>query len=427
MTGRHERRIRHSARAVIAAFEETAAFTETYGFTGSQGKVFLEGQRILPEGRDSDTVLVFMHPASTLNLMPLPVALAKAGHHILSCASRYAKNDTALIMEKVVADLGAYIAHAREVLGYRRVVLCGWSGGGSLAAFYQAQAEQPSITETPAGDAYDLTRANLPPADAVMFIAAHTGRARILTEWIDPSVRDELNPDDRDPELDLYGGAASPPYTAEFVARFRAAQRARVRRITDRALDMLETLKKRGTDEVERPFIVHRTMADPRFLDPALEPNGRKPNWCYLGSPETVNSGPVGLARFTTLRAWLSQWSPDHSRADAEACIAGVSAPLLVIENGADDAVPVSRSGLCVRSRRHGRQDFPPDRRCHTLLSRSACASGAGGRPCRELVTRTGDVSIIPMAWRAKFKSLFRRWMGNRPWLNRWQMCRVTR
>ena len=327
---------------VIVSFKEKAAFTETYGFTGSQGKVFLEGQRILPVGHDSNTVLIFMHPASTLNLMPLPLALARAGHHILSCASRYAKNDTALIMEKVVADLGAYIAYAREVLGYRKVVLCGWSGGGSLAIFYQSQAENPTVTATPAGDSYDLTRAELRPADALMFVAAHTGRARILAEWIDPSLQDELNPDDRDPMLDLYGDAVQPPYSAAFVEIFRAAQLARIGRITNRALEMLELLRKRGTGEVERPFIVHRTMADPRFLDPALEPNDREPNRCYLGKPETVNTGPVGLARFTTLRAWLSQWSPEYSQADAEACVPGVSVPLLVIENTADDAVPVS-------------------------------------------------------------------------------------
>lgn len=327
---------------VIVAFEETAAFTETYGFVGTQGTVFLEGQRILPEGHDNDTVLVFMHPASTLNLMPLPAALARAGYHVLCCGSRYAKNDAPLIMEKVVADLGAYIRHAREELGYKKVVLCGWSGGGSLSTLYQSQAEKTTITETPAGDPYDLTAMDLPPADALMFVAAHTGRARTLSEWIDPSVLDEFDPDKRDPELDLYSGLIEPPYSPDFVATFRAAQLARVRRITDSAFEMLETLKKRGTGEVERPFLVHRTMADPRFLDPTLEPNDRKPQWCYLGNPETANTGPVGLARFTTLRAWLSQWSPDHSRADAEACIRNVTVPLFVVENSADDAVPVS-------------------------------------------------------------------------------------
>ncbi len=328
----------------IVSFRETSEFTETYGFTGSQGIVFLEGQRILPVGRGSDTVLVFMHPASTLNLMPLPVALAQAGWHIMCCASRYAKNDTALIMEKAAADLGAYIRHSREVLGYKNIVLVGWSGGGSLAMFYQSQAERPTVTETPAGDPYDLTQIVLPTADAAMFVAAHTGRARILTEWIDPSVRDEFNPDDRDPEFDLYGDdpAAKAPFSADYVAAFRTRQKERVRRITDRALETLNELKRRGGAETERPFLVHRTMADPRFLDPALEPNDRRANWCYLGHPETVNSGPVGIARFSTLRAWLSQWSPDHSRANAEDCVRRISIPLLTIENTADDAVPVS-------------------------------------------------------------------------------------
>ena len=331
-------------RPVIVSFEERAAFTETYGFAGSSGKVFLEGQLILPKGHPSKTLLLFMHPASTLQLLPYPAAMAASGHHVLCAGSRFAKNDTALIMEKVAADLGAYVRYARETLGYERVVLAAWSGGGSLAVFYQSQAQKPDIVQTPAGDPYDLTAMSLQPADAVMFIAAHTGRARLLREWIDPSVRNELDPDDRERELDLYDPAnpARPPYAGAYVARFRAAQVARIDRITGWVEDTLSTLRKRGGAEVERPFIVHRTMADPRFLDPALEPNGRKANWCYLGVPETVNSGPAAVARFCTLRAWLSQWSYSHSRADAVACIPSITTPLLIVENGADDAVPVA-------------------------------------------------------------------------------------
>lgn len=331
-------------KPVIISFEEQAAFTETYGFVGSGGKVFLEGQLIVPKGRPSSTLIIFMHPASTLNLMPLPLAMAQAGHHVLCAASRFVKNDTALIMEKVAADLGAYVRHAREELGYERLVLGGWSGGGALAMFYQSQAERPTVTHTPAGDAYDLASFKLQPADAVMFIAAHTGRARLMREWIDPSVLNELDPDDREPTLDLYDprNPNQPPYSAEFVARYRAAQAARVDRITAKVRETLDMLRKRNNAEVERPFMVHRTMADPRFLDPALEPNGRKPRWCYLGNPETVNSGPVGVGRFSTLRAWLSQWAADASVADAVAAVKGVSVPLLVVENGADDAVPTS-------------------------------------------------------------------------------------
>jgi pimeloyl-ACP methyl ester carboxylesterase len=328
-------------KPIIIGNAEENLFTETYGFVGSRGIVFLEGQQIIPKGVSSDTVLIFMHPASTLNLMPLPVVLAESGCHVMCCGSRYAKNDAPLIMEKVAYDLGAYIKHAREVLKYKKVILIGWSGGGSLATFYQSQAEKPTITHTPAGDPYDLTRADLPPADGLMFIAAHTGRARTLVEWVDPSVLDEFNPDKRDPSLDIYGGEIQPPYDQNFLQTFRLAQRDRVRRITSRVLETLEMLKKRNTPELERPFIVHRTMADPRFLDKSLEPNDRPADICYLGVPETVNTGPVGLARFTTLRAWLSQWSFEHSQADAVACVQNVTIPLYVIENTADDAVPV--------------------------------------------------------------------------------------
>lgn len=326
----------------IVSFDESSAFTETYGFAGSSGRVFLESQQIVPKGRASKTILLFMHPASTLNLMPLPAGLARAGIHVMCCGSRYAKNDTALIMEKVAADLGAYVRYAREQLGYHKVILAGWSGGGSLALFYQSQAENPTVKATPAGDPYDLSAAKLQSADGVVFVAAHTGRARILAEWIDPSVLDESDPDNRDFSLDLYHDACAeqPPYSKEFVARFRSAQLARVRRITESARTMLDTLKKKGGLEVERPFLVHRTMSDPRFLDSELDPNGRKQGSCYLGDPETVNNGPVGIGRYSTLRAWLSQWSYDDSVADAVACVPHVSVPLLVAENGADDAVP---------------------------------------------------------------------------------------
>lgn len=329
---------------LLVTLVETSAFTETYGFAGSGSVVYLEGQLLLPKGHAARTLLVFMHPASTLNLMPFPAALAARGHHVLCAASRYAKNDAPLIMEKVAVDLGAYVRHAREVLGYRRIVLVGWSGGGALAMFYQAQAEHPTITHTPAGDAYDLKAAGLQPADAITFIAAHTGRARLLAEWIDASVIDEADPDRRDETLDLYGARCRerPPYTPEFVASYRAAQRARVRRITARVKETLADLRRRGGKELERPFIVHRTLADPRFLDPTLEPNARQPRWCYLGEPEIVNNGPVGVARFCTLRAWLSQWSLDDAAADAVAMAHTVSVPLLVLENGADDAVPPS-------------------------------------------------------------------------------------
>jgi pimeloyl-ACP methyl ester carboxylesterase len=333
---------------VHIAYRETGAFTETYGFSGSQGAVNLEGLLIGAAGASRDTVFLMMHPSSTLQLLPLPPALAAAGYPVLCMASRYAKNDTALIMEKVVLDMGACVRHAKEILGFRRVVLMGWSGGGSLALFYQSQAEHPTITQTPAGDPLDIAGAGLMPADGLVLEAAHRSRAQCLRDWIDPSVTDEADPDRRDPEFDLYATdlPVRPPYPDEWLAAYRAAQLARMRRITARVKDTLDDLKHRGGAELERGFVTHRTMADPRFLDAGIDPNGRLVGRCYLGVPETVNSGPVGMARFSTLRSWLSQWSIDDSRADGEACARQVSVPLLAIEHGADDAVPQPDIGL---------------------------------------------------------------------------------
>ena len=322
---------------VHVQYAESAKFTEVYGFAGTQGAVNCEGIRFLPKGKPSKTLAVFMHPSSTLQLLPMPQALAKAGIHVLCAGSRFARNDTPLIMEKVILDLGAYIRHAKDQWGYEKIVLCGWSGGGSLSLFYQSQAERPSIAKTPAGDPVDLT--GLEPADAMIFQAAHLSRAHTLSEWLDPSVTDESDPDKRDLELDIYDPKcpSQPPYTPAFVARFRAAQLARMRRKTAWVKETLHRLK---GDELERGFVTYRTMCDLRFMDPAIDPNDRKPRWCYLGKPQTANTGPVGIGRFSTLRAWLSQWSVDDSNADGPACARAISVPLLAIENSADDAVP---------------------------------------------------------------------------------------
>ncbi len=332
---------------LIVSFADNPKFTETYGFAGNSGKVNLEGQLLRSPDSTARTVYVFMHPASVLHLLPMPTALADAGLDVLCAASRYPRNDTALIMEKVAIDLGKWLAYARTELGYEKVVLLGWSGGGSLSLFYQAQAENPTVTHTPAGDPVDLTQAGLQPADGVIFIAAHLSRAETMTEWLDPSVTDELDPDTRDPQFDIYSPSCpnQPPYTAEFIARFRAAQIERNRRITRWAQAQLARMQAAGGPEQERAFVVHRTMCDVRWLDPTIDPSERRPNWTYMGDPQAVNVGPVGLARFTTLRSWLSQWSYDLSNAKGPMNAALIrKTPVLQIENTADEAVPATHN-----------------------------------------------------------------------------------
>jgi len=317
---------------------------DTYG--GSTGIVFVECMRIRPEHGASKTVVVFSHPIGGGAFLPMVTALARAGIHVIYCNPRYRGNDTALIMEKCLLDLGACLKDLRERFGYERVVMGGWSGGGSLSLFYQDQAEHPTITHTPAGDTVDIAGAGLIPADGIMLLAAHISRSHTLTEWMDPSITDEQHPFARDRELNLYDPANpnQPPYTAEFVARFRQAQIERNRRISAWARDTLAALKADPDGVPERPFVVYGTMADVRWLDPAQDPSDRPPGTCYLGDPKTVNDGPVGLARFTTLRSWLSQWSFDDSRADGLGNASRISCPVLVVNNTADLACTPSHA-----------------------------------------------------------------------------------
>ncbi len=327
---------------LIIGWREPVGLRDTYG--GVDGVIALQAQHLKPE-TPSDTLVIFMHPMGIMHYLPLPGALAAAGVHVLTAVSRYPNNDSALIMEKVAIDLGKWVEHGRTKLGYAKVVLAGWSGGGSLALFYQAEAENPTVAATPAGDAPDLTQAGLVPADGVMLLAAHVSRAGTLTEWLDPSVIDEADPTQRNPEWNLYAPQCpQPPYSDTFLAEFRARQIARSRRITDWTETTLAALRERAGPHAERAFVVHGTMADPRWLDPAVDPNDRVPGRCYLGDPRLINDSPGGLARYTTLRSWLSQWSLDRSHADGLTCGPRISVPVLVIGNSADDACTPSHT-----------------------------------------------------------------------------------
>ncbi len=344
---------------IYLAYQEKSSFKETYG--GAMDQVVVEGQHLKPKDSPHKTVLIFMHPTGVMNLLPMPNALARAGIPVMTCGSRYPHNDSGLIMEKVILDLGAYIRYAKEKLGYETVVLAGWSGGGSLSMFYQSQAEQPDIDATPAGDPVDVVGAKLIPADAVLQLAAHVSRAITLTEWLDPSIQDELDPYTKDPELDLYDpqNPNQAPYTSDYLDRFRAAQIARSEKITAWVHNRLDDLKAKGLPHEEQAFVVHGTMADPRWLDLAIDPNDRKgPNWCYMGEPRTVNMMPAGLARYSSLRSWLSQWSFHESRADGPKCAGKISVPVLVIENSADDGCTPSHAARIMAGIGHDDKEF---------------------------------------------------------------------
>ncbi len=372
-------------------YKEASGFKDVYG--GAGGMVFVECMRIAPAGSKAKRAIVFSHPIGGGAFLPMVTALAHSGHDVLFVNPRYRGNDTALIMEKCVADLGAALKDARTRFGYEEIILGGWSGGGSLSLFYQDQAENPTITHTPAGDAYDLTALStlgaLPPVQGIMLLAAHISRAVTLTEWMDPSITDEAKPFDRDPALNIYDPAcpAQPPYTDEFVAGFRAAQIARNRRITAWVKEQLASI---GSNE-ERAFVVHGTMADVRWTDPTQEPSDRRPYECYLGDPRIANDGPVGLARFTTLRSWLSQWGYDTTNATGLGNAARITCPVLVVSNTADLACTPSHAQRLYDAVGHSDKEYVEVKGAdHYYIERTDLLSAAVGL-CNDWIARKFD------------------------------------
>jgi len=104
----------------------------------------------------------------------------------------------------------------------------------------------------------------------------------------------------------------------------------------------------------DEAFAVHCTMAALTRLDLALDANGR--DVTSLDVLLTENHSPVGLARFTTLRSWLSQWSCDNSNADALKCLPRTSVPTFVLDNQQDDLVLPSHIDAMFEAIPHARK-----------------------------------------------------------------------
>ncbi|HYE40107.1 MAG TPA: alpha/beta hydrolase, partial [Ramlibacter sp.] len=257
---------------------------------------------------------IVMHPASNFMGHYLIAPLAARGVACMGLNSRYAGNDTLLLMERVIQDLGAGVQFLRS-RGYDKVVLVGNSGGAALSAFYQAQAENLTLERMPDGDPAGLSPRDLPPVQGLALCAAHEGRSTLMRNWLDPSLTDERDVLSVAADLDMYDPRNGPPYSQEFLARFRAAQHARHARIDAWVLQRLQRLRSETApgsprDEV---FVVHRTHADPRFLDLSLDPNEREVGSVWgrgAAGARSVNYAASQMGRITSLTGWLSQWSP---------------------------------------------------------------------------------------------------------------------
>lgn len=287
-------------------------------------------------GRKPKVAMIATHYQIDFSEHYLADYMATRGIGFLGWNTRFRGFETSFLLDHALVDIGVGVRWLREVQNVDAVVLLGNSGGGSLMAAYQSQAVEPNVTPLDGmRPAAGLTE--LPPADGYVATAAHPGRPDVLTAWMDAAVVDENDPVATDPGLDLFHEDNGPPYAPEFIARYRSAQVARNHAITDWVETELKRVRAAGFSD--RPFTVMRTWADPRMVDPSIEPTTRPPNQCYAGVPAKANRSAHGIAAACTLRNWLIMWSLRVSQTRAEPHLDRITCPALVINADADTGV----------------------------------------------------------------------------------------
>lgn len=314
----------------FVALESPTGRQNPVGFHPCQGNYYF------PAGKRPKTALIATHYNVDFSEHYLAPYMAERGYGFLGWNTRFRGAEAYFLLEHALIDIGAGVRWLREEAGVERVVILGNSGGGSLMGAYQSQAASPNIRPSH-GMKLPEAVLNLPQADLYIALAAHLGRPEVLTAWMDPSVVDENDPSATDASLDMYNPDNGPPYSPEFVKKYRAAQIARNDRITDWAINELERLKARGVSD--RLFTLQRTWADLRMMDASIDPSSRKIGLCYAGEPRAANYGTFGIGTCNTLRTWLSMWSLRESQCGGAPHLRRITLPSLVISANADTGV----------------------------------------------------------------------------------------
>jgi len=335
-----------------------------------------------PAKRQPKTAVYLMHPRGEFTRHYVVPGLTARGYAVFGHNSRYLNNDTDMVHERLLFDIAAGMRYLKSA-GFDRIVLLGNSGGGSLLGFYQSQAGRVAkdrLSSTPGGEPIDLASETIPEGDLYIAVAAHLGEGRFMLNVLDPAVVDEDNPLATDAAWDMYSPAngyrpfpSASSYDPEWLGGYRERQIERNRRLdviareylTDHAYfraQMREPGLASQPDGVRglvarharlgRYMVIYRTLANPAYLDPAIDPSNRPLGSIFSpGDPIIGNYGPGGLARVMTPRAWLSTWSGLSSQADLPDTIRHVTIPTLIVYADGDcDIFPSEQDELLEKS-----------------------------------------------------------------------------
>jgi len=324
------------------------------------------------------TAVFLMHPRADFQRHYVAPGLVANGFAVFCANSRYLNNDLDMVHERILLDIAAGMRWLKAA-GYERIVLLGNSGGGSLLGFYQSQAllaPDERLNVTPSGEAIPLASEQMPAGDLYVAVAAHQGQGRFMLNVLDPSLAVEGDADSYDPRWDMYNPAngyrpfpEASTYDRGWLAAYRQLQHERSRRLDAIARAWLAEHEyfrgqlrspeysnmppeaqglaaRRG--RLMRYMTIYRTLANPAYLDPTLDPSSRPLGSIFSpGDPIIGNYGPGGLARVMTPRGWLSTWSGTSSNADLTKTIRGITTPTLIVYADGDcDIFPSEQQEL---------------------------------------------------------------------------------
>ena len=293
-----------------------------------------QGLYTTPRGRAPKVAFIATHYNIDFSEHYIAPYLAARGYGFLGWNTRYRGAEDQFLLEHAVIDIGVGMRWLRA-RGVETIVILGNSGGGSLMGAYQAEAIAPTLGDLVTGPGLEAL-STLPKADLYISLNAHQGRPEVLTDWMDASVVDEFDPLATDESLNPFNPDNGPPYSHAFIARYRAAQRARNQRITDYAKAELARLNAAGVPDRLMPLF--RCWGDLRMMDGSIDPSDRKTPWCYRGHPERANRSP-SIGRVNNLKTWLSMWSLETSRCQGAEQLAKFDLPCLVAQGMADTGV----------------------------------------------------------------------------------------
>ena len=216
-----------------------------------------------PTGQQSNasTALVVAHQIPVSEEVPC-LEMAQLGFTIV-CTQ-----ETGATWDQLARGIGYGVSYARSLAGIKHVVLLGWSGGGSMVAYYENVAENgTSVCRGSARlDPCGHSLADLPQADGVVCLDAIPGLAFSFMSALDPSTDTPAGlSGGQNQSLSLFNSAngynpnpnESSNYSSSFINRYTQAQGQREMALIRQA----QPLAKTGTGSGNQLFPVARDAA----------------------------------------------------------------------------------------------------------------------------------------------------------------------